>query len=137
MSQFSQSHQQRRAPRANLRETIPVNIQLENGRQISAKLHQVSITGGLLELPTCLEERLWVKLTLPLGFNVVHFTAEMMFPMRGATGYTQPFRITRIETEDLHKLDTEITDLLKQNVAPATRGHGAGFRPPHFYLESF
>jgi hypothetical protein len=137
MSQFSQSHPQRRAPRANLRETIPVTIQLENGRQLSAKLHQLSITGGLLELTTCLEERIWVGLTLPLGFSIVRLTAEMMFPMRGATGYMQPFRITRIETEDLHKLDKEITGLLKQNVAPATRGHGAGFRPPHFYLESF
>jgi hypothetical protein len=137
MSQFSQSHPQRRAPRANLRETIPVTIQLENGRQLSAKLHQLSITGGLIEVATCLEERIWVELTLPLGFSIVHLTAEMMFPMRGANGYMQPFRITRIETEDLHKLDKEVAELLKQNVAPATRGHGAGFRPPHFYLESF
>jgi hypothetical protein len=137
MSQFSQSHQTRRAPRANLRETIPVTIKLENGRELSAKLHQLSITGGMLGLATCIEERLWVGLTLPVGFGVVHLTAEMLFPMRGTTGYMQPFRIARIETEDLHLLDKEITELLKQNVAPATRGHGAGFRPPHFYLESF
>jgi hypothetical protein len=137
MTQFSQSHPQRRAPRANLRETVPVTLQLENGRQLPAKLHQLSITGGLLELSVCLEERVWVGLTIPLGFSVVHLTAEMMFPMRGVTGYLQPFRITRIPSEELYKLDKEISELLKQSVAPATRGHGSGFRPPHFYLESF
>lgn len=136
MSQFSQSRQVRRAPRINLRGAITVTIQLENGRQLSARLHQLSITGGLLELATCLEERTWVGLTMQLGSGVVYPTAEMLFPMRSAAGYLQPFRITRIREQELHLLDREVTTLRKQTLAPANPGHVPGFRPPHYYLES-
>jgi hypothetical protein len=135
MSQFRQTRPSRRAPRVSLRQPIPIVIQLENGRQLSAKLHQLSITGGLFELPTCLEERIWVGLTIPLGFSVVHLTGEMMFPMRFSTGYRQPFRITRIREEDLHALDKEITALLNQAATAPT--HNLSIRPPRYHLESF
>ncbi len=136
MSQFSQSRQQRRAPRVNLRSPLSVTLRLENGRQIFAKLHRLSITGGLIELGTCVEERVWVGLTIFLNSGAIHPTAEMMFPMRGGDGYMQPFRITRLRADELHLLDREITELRKQTIAPANSGHGVGFRPPHFYLES-
>ena len=136
MTQFSQARPPRRAPRVSLRGTICATIQLENGRQLSAKLHQLSITGGLLELPSYVEERAWVGLTIPVGFNVVHLTAEMMFPMRAATGYLQPFRITGIRPDARQKLEQEINELLKQSIARSNTGHGSGFRPPHYYLES-
>jgi hypothetical protein len=135
MSQFRQTRPVRRAPRVSLRQTIPATILLENGRQLSAKLLQLSITGGLLELSTCLEERTWVGLGVPIGFSAIHFTAEMMFPMRSATGYLQPFRITRIPEADLHALDKEITSLLKQAATAPTQI--SGIRPLRFYLESF
>jgi hypothetical protein len=136
MSQFSQSRQIRRAPRVNLRGAVSVTIQLENGRQLPARLHQLSITGGLLELATCLEERIWVGLTIHLGSGVVYPRVEMMFPMRSALGYLQPFRITRIRDQELYLLDKEVTALRKQALAPANPGHVPGFRPPHYYLES-
>lgn len=136
MSQFFQSRPPRRAPRITLREPVVVTIQLENRRQIFAQLHQVSITGGLLELSTCLEERIWVGLTLRIGSSVVRPTAEMMFPLRAAAGYLQPYRITRIRDEERQMLDREITEMRKRALAPLTPGHGPGFRPPHYYLES-
>ncbi len=137
MTQFSQSRPLRRAPRATLRQPIPATISLQNGRQLYAKVNQLSITGGLLELNPCLEERVWVELKIPAGFDIVQLTAEMMFPMRGASGYLQPFRITRISPEELYKLDNEVTELLKQKVASKLADHGANFRPPRYYLESF
>lgn len=127
----------RRAPRLSLRDTVSVNIQLENGRQLPAKLNQVSITGGLLELSTYLEERTRVSLIFEVGFAFVHPKAEMLFPMRGGGGYLQPFRITWMGEEERHRLQMEIAELLKQIVAPATAGHGPGYRPPRFFLESF
>ena len=136
MSQFAQSQQLRRAPRANLRSPVSATIHLENGRQIFAKLHRISITGGLLELGTCVEERVWVNLTIFLNGGVVRPTAEMMFPMCGGDRYLQPFRITRLRPEELHLLDREVTDLRKQTLAPNASAHGIGFRPPHYYLES-
>jgi hypothetical protein len=136
MSQFSQSRQLRRAPRANLRTPLSVTIHLENGRQIFAKLHRISITGGLLEVGTCIEERVWANLTIFLNSGPVRPTAEMMFPMRGGDSYLQPFRITRLRSEELHLLDKEVNELRKQSFAPNASGHGIGFRPPHYYLES-
>jgi hypothetical protein len=118
-----------------LRGTVSVLIQLENLRRIPGKLHRLSITGGLLEIAQCLDERAKVGLTIALGSSLVHPKAEMLFPMRGAQGYLQPFRFTSVSGEDLHVLDKEITELLKQ-AASAASGRGSGFRPS-FYLESF
>jgi hypothetical protein len=115
-----------------LRGTIAVAIQLENGRQLSGKLHQLSVTGGLLELAGYIEERAWVGLTIPFASGTVHPTAEMMFPMRATIGYLQPFRFTRVREEEFHLLEREITGLLKQAVA----GHGLGANPPRYFLES-
>jgi len=126
-----------RAPRVNLRGAVSVLIHLENLRRIPGKLHQLSITGGLLELAVYLDERAKVDLMLPVGTSTVRPKAEMLFPMRAMHGYMQPFRFTRLWPEESQILEAEITQLLKQSMAPATPGHGAAFRPRRFYLESF
>lgn len=136
MSQFFQSRPVRRAPRVSLRGSISITVQLENGRYLPARLHQLSITGGLLELATCLEERIWVGLTIPLASGSVYPTAEMMFPMRSGIGYLQPFRITKIRAEELHRLDKEVTALRRQALSATAAAHAPGFRPPHYFLES-
>jgi hypothetical protein len=110
-------------------------IRLENGRQLPAKLRQLSITGGLLDLATYLEERAWVDLTIYLSSGAVRTTAEMMFPMRGGVGYLQPFRFTRMGAEELHALDREVTKLLQQSVRSITGE--SGLRAPRYYLESW
>jgi len=110
-------------------------IRLENGRQISCKLQQLSITGGLLDLATYLEERAWVDITIYLSSAAVRATAEMMFPMRGGTGYLQPFRFTSLGQEELHVLDGEVTELLKQSLR--TKAGDSALRAPRFYLESW
>ena len=155
MSQFSQMRPIRRAPRVSLRGAL-ATIQLENGRQLAAKLHQLSLTGGLLEVSAYLEERVWVGLTVQLGASVVYPTVEMMFPMRGGVGYLQPFRITRMRAEERQLLEREITNLRKQAMAgqsipgrpaglgsansisasPISASPGSG-HPPRVYLESF
>lgn len=118
MSQFVQRQPPRRAPRANVRGEISAVIRLENRRQITARVQQLSITGGLLDLSAYLEERSWVKLTIYLSSAAVQTTAEMMFPMRVAPGYRQPFRFTSLGTEELHAIDREVTGRLKQSLKP-------------------
>jgi hypothetical protein len=126
-----------RPPRVNLRGTVTVLVQLENLRRIPGKLHQLSVTGGLLELGTCLDERTTVGLTIPVGSGTLRPKAEMLFPMRGARGYLQPFRFTSLWAEERQLLEAEITKLLKETLSSAAGNHGPGFRPPRFYLESF
>ena len=135
MSQFFQRRPARRAPRANLRGMISAVIRLDNGRQLSCKLRQLSITGGLLDVATYVEERTWVKLTVYLSTGAVNSIAEMMFPMRGGAGYLQPFRFTGLGADELLALDREVTDFLKQTVTG--KAGDSGLREPRFYLESW
>ncbi len=86
---------------------------------------------------TCLDERTRVGLTIPVGSGTLRPKAEMLFPMRGAGGYLQPFRFTSLWAEERQVLEAEITKLLKETMSSATGNHGPGFRPPRFYLESF
>lgn len=124
-----------RAPRVTLPECAFASVQLENGRRIPAKLRRISLTGGLLDLAVYVEERLSVDITLPVGSGIVHARAELLFPMRGVTGYLQPFRFIAIREEQLHILDREITELLKQAQAPSAARQGLGVKPPNFLLE--
>jgi len=108
---------------------------MENGRQVRAKLRQLSISGGLLDLATCLEERSWADLTIYLSSGPVRTTAEMMFPMRRDGAFLQPFRFTSVGAEELHALDREVTGLLQQSVRSKTGE--AGLRAPRYYLETW
>lgn len=137
MTQTPQRRPSTRAPRVSLRETIPVTIQLENGRRRQAKLHKLSVTGGLLELETYLEERARVGVTLAIGSSIVCPKAEMLFPMWSADGYLQPFRFAGLWAEERQILETEIAELLKQSVARSTAGPGPGLPPTRFNLEKF
>ena len=131
----SLQHRSTRAPRVALRGTTTVLIQLENLRRIPAKLQQLSITGGLLELAKYVDERVKVDMTLPVGSSILRPKAQMLFPMRGARGYLQPFRLINVSAEELQILEREINSLLKQTLAQTIGSHGLGFRPPRFYLE--
>jgi len=135
MSHFMQRQPARRAPRASVRGTISAVIQMESGHQRSAKLQQLSITGGLLDLSNYVEERSWVDLTIYLDSCLVRATAEMMFPMRGGAGYLQPFRFVHLGSEELHAIDREVTGLLKQSVA--TKTVDPGVRPQRYQFESW
>jgi hypothetical protein len=111
-------------------------IRLENGRQLAGKLHHLSVTGGLLEISTYLEERSKVCLAIPINASMVRPDAEMLFPMWSARGYLQPFRFTRIWAEERQMLEGEISQRLKQTVARSTATQGLGYHPRGFYLES-
>jgi hypothetical protein len=88
-----------------VRGRISVVIRLENGRQFTGKLRQLSITGGLMDLPAYIEERTWIDLTIYLASGLLRATAEMMFPMRGGTAYLQPFRFITLGERELHAVD--------------------------------
>jgi hypothetical protein len=135
MSYFLQRKPPRRAPRANLRGAVSAVIRLENGRQMSCRLQKLSITGGLLDLAAYLEERTWLELTIYLSTGLVRATAEMMFPMRVTTGYRQPFRFISLGTEELHAVDREVTELLRQELK--ARPGGQGMRAPRYYVETW
>lgn len=133
MTHFLQRRPPRRAPRVSPQGSISAVIRLENGRQLRAKLKQLSISGGLLEVATHMEERTWVELTIYLSSGPARTIAEMMFPMRREGVYLQPFRFTSMGAEELHALDREINGLLQQSVG--SKSSEPGLRAPRYYLE--
>ena len=106
-----------RAPRVTLGGDVAVTIQLENGKQLPAKLHKLSVTGGLLESSAYIEERVRVAITLPIGSGFLNPRAEMLFPMWCANGYLQAFRFTSLWAGERQILEAEIAELLNQTVA--------------------
>jgi hypothetical protein len=123
-----------RAPRVTLWGTASATIRLENGRELWAKTLRISITGGLLELATYLDEGVIVSLTLHLGARTVRGKAATLFPMLATQGYLQPFRFTDLRDEECRALETEVRELLKQ-ATPLATGRRS-FRPPRFFPES-
>jgi len=126
-----------RATRVSLQGRISVILQLENGRQLSGKLYQLSVTGGLVEIAMYLEERSKVELSIPIGGSLVRPGGEMLFPMWSTHGFLQPFRITRLWAQERLMLEAEIAELLRQSVARSTVGQGRPPNPRPFYLDSF
>ena len=140
MADSPQLYPQKRAPRVGLHGSLLATIQLENTRQFLVKLHQLSVTGGLLELSAYLDERTSFRLSLQLGSTMVyprmlHPKAAMLFPMRVERGYRQPFRFTGLRQDECQILEEWIAEMLKPSAAlsPARR---LGVHPPSYLLES-
>ena len=124
-----------RAPRIALRGAVPAAIQLENGRQFTVRLHQLSVTGGLLELATYIDERSRIAVAFAFGSANVHANAELLFPMRGGLGYMQPFRFTGFGAGVRPTLEVEIANRLRQIMAAAPPRRGLSDRSPRFSLD--
>lgn len=67
-------------------------VQLPNRRTVRGKIHQLSITGGLMNLEQPLEEKLDVELIFNLGDTTIREKAQLLFPMWATQGWLQPFR---------------------------------------------
>jgi hypothetical protein len=120
MSQAKQTDGARRAPRVKLGGTILALVRLESGKQIRARLHQLSFTGGLLQLEKPLDEGIKVEVMFHLSGNTVRSTAAMLFPMWATQGCLQPFEFAELGEEDRLKLETDLQKFLTSPVASST-----------------
>jgi hypothetical protein len=106
-----------RAPRVKLAGTVLSLVRLENGRQTRGKLHQLSITGGLLHLETPLDEGIKVEVIFHVGSSTVRSKARMLFPMWATQGYLQPFEFHELDEEDRCNLRVDLQRLLDCSAA--------------------
>ena len=106
----------RRAPRVKLAGTILALVQLENGRQIRARLHQLSFTGGLLHLEAPLDEGIKAEVMFHVGGSTIRSKAAMLFPMWATQGCLQPFEFTGMSEQDRQKLENDLQKLLGSQV---------------------
>jgi hypothetical protein len=112
MAKASSATGTRRAPRVKLAGTVLSLVRLENGRQTRGRLHQLSITGGLLHLETPLDEGIKVEVIFHVGNSTVRSKARMLFPMWATKGYLQPFEFADLGEEDRSNLQADLQRLL-------------------------
>jgi len=112
MPHSKQAHDERRAPRVKLAGTILALVRLENGRQIRARLHQLSFTVGLLHLEAPLDEGIKAEVMFHVGGSTIRSKAAMLFPMWATQGCLQPFEFAELGEADRLKLKADLEKLL-------------------------
>lgn len=119
MTRSAQQKNVNRAPRVKLGGTVLFLARLENGRQLRGKLHQLSTTGGLLQLEKPLDEGIKVEVIFHVGNSTVRSKARVLFPMWATQGYLQPFEFDELSEPERSSLQANLQKLL-QGATPAT-----------------
>ena len=98
-----------RSPRVRFADIIPVALRLADGRRHRGKLEIISLTGGLLSMPSVLDGGSRIKLMFLTPSGPVLGSAEMLRPVSAAL---QPFRFVAIEEGDQRRLRAVIQSFL-------------------------
>jgi hypothetical protein len=98
--------------RVKLNGSILALLRLPNRRQVRGKLHQISTTGGLLNLHLPLDEKLQLELIFHLAEATIRETVVMMFPMWATHGWMQPFRFVDMTEANREVLERNLKALL-------------------------
>jgi hypothetical protein len=88
-------------------------VLLENGRQIRARMNQLSVNGGLLSLENPLDEGIKVTVLFHVGSTSIRTRAEMLFPMWATKGCFQPIRFMELGDSDRANLVKELEGLVR------------------------
>jgi hypothetical protein len=105
MTYFPQPNSAKRAPRIKFKESVPVAIRFEGAQSIEGKLHDLSVTGGLLILSKPLEDGGFVEVQFLTRNGLVHGMAEILSTRTQSTSYClQPFRFIALDDEDHNRL---------------------------------
>jgi hypothetical protein len=106
--------------RVKLRGSVLMLVRLPNRREVRGKLHQISTTGGLMNLDKALDEKLVVELIFHLGDATIRQKAQMMFPMWATQGWLQPFRFVDLPEATRDELDKTLHQFLQAQHATAS-----------------
>jgi len=113
MAETATSRKKQRGARVKLGGSILALVLLENGRQIRARMSQLSTNGGLLSLENPLDESIGVTVIFHLGTTSVRSRAHMLFPMWATQGCLQPFRFLELTEEARNSLTQELESLVR------------------------
>jgi hypothetical protein len=103
-----------RARRVKLAGAVLVLLRLENGRNVRGRLHQLSVSGGLLHLEKPVDEGIKVEVMFHVASTTVRNKARMLFPHWATQGCLQPFEFCDLAEEDRRKLEADLRALLGQ-----------------------
>jgi hypothetical protein len=105
--------QKRRGTRVKLGGSVLAVVLLENGRQIRARLNQLSVNGGVVSLEGPLDEGIKVTVVFHVGVTSVRCGGQMLFPMWATQGYLQPFRFVELPEAESQALARELDALVR------------------------
>lgn len=94
--------------RVKLRGSVLVLIRLPNKRQLRAALHQLSTSGGVINLEKPLDEKIEVELIFHIDRSTIRGKAQMLFPMWATQGWMQPFRFVELTDTDRNALQENL-----------------------------
>jgi hypothetical protein len=112
-----------RGPRVKLGGSILALVLLENGRQIRARMSQLSVNGGLVSVAQPLNEGISVTILFHLGCTSIRCRAKVLFPMWATQGYLQPFRFVDLTDASRASLNRELEAMVRRG-APAEEESG-------------
>jgi hypothetical protein len=102
-----------RGSRVKLGGSVLAVLVLENGRQIRARMSQLSLNGGLVSLDHPLDEGIAVTVVFHLGCTSVRCRARMMFPMWATKGCLQPLRFADLAEASRISLTRELEKMVR------------------------
>lgn len=122
MTHFPQMHARQRSPRVQLNGTVAAALHSEGGEHARGKLQTLSLTGGLLEIPSALAAGHFVEITFHTRAGMVHGMAEMLLPTyKFQSACLQPFRFIAIGDDDHRRLRMSLASALDRIlIDPAT-----------------
>ena len=103
-----------RAARVKLGGAVRVSLVLEGPRCVRARLHELSVSGGLLHLRHNLAEGARLEMSFHLDSGIVRASGEMLRALWATRGCLQAFRFTRLDDRDREKLHVAVRALLEQ-----------------------
>ena len=117
MTYFPQPNPAQRARRVRLPGSVVVEVRSKGSQPVRAKLHVLSVTGGLLVLSEALEQGDFVEVAFQTSQGAIRGMAELL-PARSKpkSGCLQPFRFVALEDEDHTRLLTTLESLRNQTL---------------------
>ena len=113
MSPNTSAQTEKRGSRVKLLGSSLALVLLENGRQVRARINQLSVNGALLSLDAPLNEGIQVTLLFHLGFATIRCRARMLFPMWATQGCLQPLKFLELPDTDRASLAQELEALVR------------------------
>jgi hypothetical protein len=99
--------------RVKLRGSVLTIIRLPNHRQLRGKLHQLSTSGGLMNVDKPLDEKLKVEVIFHVGEATIREKAEMLFPMWATQGWLQPFRFVELPANSREAIEKNLLEFVQ------------------------
>lgn len=97
--------------------SVIVAVRSEGCQPVRAKLHEVSVTGGLLVLSKALEQGDFVEVAFQTSHGAIRGMAELLSARsKSNSGCLQPFRFVALEDEDHTRLRMTLESLRDQTL---------------------